>query len=51
MCEKRAENFDNVRIFNEEFWVVWKKRTETLWVNTQEAKMSWTYVGKCGKIG
>lgn len=38
MCEKRAENFDNARIFNEELWVVWRKRTENPWANTQEKK-------------
>lgn len=33
MCEKGTGNSDNVKIFNEEFWVIWKKRAEIHWAS------------------
>lgn len=46
MYERRARSPDYARIFNEEFWVIWKKRTKTLWASRQERKMPYIHVGK-----
>lgn len=46
MYERRARNPDYARIFNEEFWVIWKKRTKTLRTSRQKRKMPYIHVGK-----
>lgn len=48
--EKGAGNSASACLFNEEFWIVWKKRRKTLWASRQERKMLCTHVGKLIKL-